>query len=240
MEIIELDEVDSTNNYAKKHIHEFADSTIIIANRQTSGRGRLNRKWIDLGDDNLFMSIILKPSETFNENYPNITQYLCVVLCKVLETYGVKPEIKWPNDVLINGKKIAGILSETSMQGQKLGGIILGIGVNLNSKPCNLQNISDKIATSLNIETGKYINIKTFTNELLQEFFSQYQKFIENGFKLIKEDYINKNCFLNKNINIQVFNNTKTGFAKAINDKGELIIKTKDNNESVLTIGDIL
>ena len=87
------------------NISALEDRTVIHAIRQTSGRGRLNRSWIDLGEGNLFMSIVLKPSNTFNEIYPNITQYLSVSLCKVLETYGLKPQIKWPNDVLINGKK---------------------------------------------------------------------------------------------------------------------------------------
>ena len=76
MKIIGLEETDSTNNYAKINIETLADRTVIHAKRQTSGRGRLNRKWIDLGEGNLFMSVVLKPSDTFNEIYPNITQYL--------------------------------------------------------------------------------------------------------------------------------------------------------------------
>ncbi len=240
MEIIGLDAVESTNTYAKNHIENFADSTVIIAKRQTMGRGRLNRSWIDLGEGNLFMSIILKPSDTFNEIYPNITQYLSVSLCKVLESYGLKPQIKWPNDVLINGEKIAGILSETSMQGQKFQGLILGIGVNLNAKTEDLTQIKDKVATSLNIEIGKPIDIKDFTDKLLKEFFNNYNEFLEHGFEYIKEDYINRNCFLNKEISVQVFDNIKTGFAKSITDKGELVIQTKENKEIVLTIGDIL
>ena len=240
MEIIGLDEVESTNTYAKNHIEDFADSTVIIAKRQTSGRGRLNRSWIDLGEGNLFMSIILKPSDTFNEIYPNITQYLSVSLCKVLESYGLKPQIKWPNDVLVNGEKIAGILSETSMQGQKFQGLILGIGVNLNAKSEDLTQIKDKVATSLNIEIGKPIDIKDFTDKLLKEFFDNYNEFLKHGFEYIKDDYVNRNCFLNKEISVQVFDNIKTGFAKSITDKGELVIQTKENKEIVLTIGDIL
>lgn len=240
MEIIGLDEVDSTNTYAKTNIESFADKTVIIAKRQNSGRGRLNRSWTDLGEGNLFMSIILKPSNTFNEIYPNITQYLSVSLCKVLESFGLKPEIKWPNDVLIDGKKIAGILSETSMQGQNFQGLILGIGVNLNTDSQDLTKIKDKIATSLNIETGEPVDVKDFTDKLLKEFFNNYNEFLENGFEYIKDDYINRNCFLNKEISVQIFDSIKSGYAKLINNKGELIIETKDNKDIVLTIGDIL
>lgn len=239
MQIIRLEEVDSTNSYAKTHIENFADRTAIHALKQTSGRGRLNRSWINLGEGNLFLSIILKPSCEFNENYPNLTQYLSVVLCRVLEAYGLEPAIKWPNDVLVNGKKIAGILSETVMQGQNLKGIVLGIGVNLNSSYNQLASIPDKIATSLNLEINKQINLDIFLNELLTEFFKNYDEFLKLGFLNIKNDYINRNCFLNKDIKVQIFDNIKTGFAKSINDKGELILE-KDNKNFVLTIGDIL
>lgn len=240
MNIVRLEEVESTNSFAKANIDMFGDKTSIVTKRQTSGRGRLNRSWIDLGNSNLFLSIVLKPSDTFEEFYPNITQYLSVCVCKVLENYGLKPQIKWPNDVLVNGAKIAGILSETVMQGIKLKGIVLGIGVNLNATKEKLENIPDKIATSLNLETGNEINLKEFLDKLLDEFFKNYDEFLKIGFPLIKEDYINRNCFLNKNLDVKVFNNIKTGLAKEITDKGELVLIDKNNEEMVLTIGDIL
>lgn len=240
MKIIRLEEVESSNNYAKNNINNLTDRTVIHAIRQTSGRGRLTRSWVDLGGDNLFVSIILKPSDSFNEIYPNITQYLSVSLCRVLEKYSVKPQIKWPNDVLIDGKKIAGILSETVMHGSKLDGIVLGIGVNLNASQDKIDAIPNKIATALNIETGKSINLEKFLKELLEEFFLNYDKFLQEGFINIKNDYINRNCFLNKELKVQIFNNIEEGFAKSVNDKGELILQTKENKEIVLTIGDIL
>ena len=91
-------------------IQKFEDKTIISANTQSGGRGRFNRVWIDMGEGNLFMSIVLKPSSVFNPVYANLTQYMSVVLCRIFEEYGLEPEIKWPNDVLIDGKKISGIL----------------------------------------------------------------------------------------------------------------------------------
>lgn len=239
MKVIKLEKVDSTNNYAKLNIENFADKTIIHALSQTSGRGRLNRSWVDLGKGNLFMSFVLKPSDCFNEIYPNITQYLSVALCNVLESYGLKPEIKWPNDVLISGKKIAGILSETVMSGNVLKGIVVGIGVNLNSNNDDISSIPDKIATSLNLEIGKDVDLDVFMNELTEEFFKNYDAFLGNGFEFIKNDYINRNCFLNKELNVQIFNNVETGLAKSINDRGELVL-LKDDKELVLTIGDIL
>ena len=235
VKVIQLEEVDSTNSYGKKHIDEFEDKTAIITKKQTSGRGRLNRSWVDLGEGNLFLSIILKPSETFNEIYPNLTQYLSVTLCKVIESYGIQTQIKWPNDVLIDGKKIAGILSETVMQGQKLKGIVLGVGVNLNSNQEKIDAIPNKIATSLNIETQKAIDL----NKLLTEFFEHYDEFLQSGFLQIKDDYIKRNCFLGKELKVQVFNHMESGLAKAVNDLGELVLED-NKREIVLTIGDII
>lgn len=240
VKVIQLEEVDSTNCYGKKHIDEFEDKTAIITKKQTSGRGRLNRSWVDLGEENLFLSIILKPSETFNEIYPNLTQYLSVTLCKVIESYGIQTQIKWPNDVLIDGKKIAGILSETVMQGQKLKGIVLGVGVNLNSNQEKINAIPNKIATSLNIETQKAIDLKEFLNKLLTEFFEHYDKFLQSGFLQIKDDYIKRNCFLGKELKVQVFNHMESGLAKAVNDLGELVLEDNNKREIVLTIGDII
>lgn len=238
--IIQLEEVDSTNSYAKKNINSIEDKTAIITKKQTSGRGRLNRSWVDLGEENLFLSIVLKPSESFNEIYPNLTQYLSVALCKVIESYGLETQIKWPNDVLINGKKIAGILSETVMQGQKLEGIILGIGVNLNANQKDIDAIPDKIATSLNIETKSTIKLQEFLDKLLTEFFKHYDEFLQSGFLNIKNDYIKRNCFLGKELKVQVFNHIESGIAKSVNDLGELVLEDSNKREVVLTIGDII
>ena len=236
---IYLSEVDSTNLYAKSNIENLADKSIVHAANQTAGRGRLQRTWVNLGEGNLFLTFVLKPSNSFNEVYSNLTQYLSVVLCKILEEYGLKPQIKWPNDVLINGKKIAGILSETVMQGSLFKGLVLGIGVNLNTSKKDLASVIDKEATSLNLEISKPVDVNLFLDKLAEEFFADYDNFLQKGFELIKNDYISRTCFLDTEICVQVFNDKKCGIAKAINDKGELVM-SNNQKEFVLTIGDIL
>ncbi len=239
MKKIYLSEVDSTNLYAKSNIENLADKSIVHAANQTAGRGRLQRNWVNLGEGNLFLTFVLKPSNSFNEVYSNLTQYLSVVLCKILEEYGLKPQIKWPNDVLINGKKIAGILSETVMQGSFFKGLVLGIGVNLNTSEKDLASVIDKEATSLNLEISKPVDVNLFLDKLAEEFFADYDNFLQKGFELIKNDYISRTCFLDTEICVQVFNDKKCGIAKAINDKGELVMSNNEK-EFVLTIGDIL
>ena len=91
MKIIQLGEVDSTNLFAKRNLEKLEDKTVVIAKKQTDGRGRLSRRWIDLGEGNIFLSIILKPSQTFASVYSNLNQYLSIVLCKILERHGLEP-----------------------------------------------------------------------------------------------------------------------------------------------------
>ena len=239
MELITLTEVDSTNNYSKKKLEIFSDRTVVRALRQTSGKGRLNRSWVDLGGENLFFSIILKPSDKFCDVYANLTQYMSVVLSKLLEEYGLMPQIKWPNDVLIDGKKIAGILSETVMQGANFKGLILGVGINLNAELKDVSAIPDKIITALNLELSKKIDADEFLNKLLDKFFSKYDEFLEKGFEFIKSDYIKRACFLDKEVCVQLINETKHGIAKSVNKSGELILED-NGKEFSLTIGDIL
>ena len=240
MNIIQLEEVNSTNLYAKENLDSLEDKTVIIANSQTCGRGRFDRKWVDLGVGNLFMTIVLKPSNSFEEVYANLTQYLSVVLAKVLEEYGLSPKIKWPNDVMVNDGKISGILSETVMQGNNFKGLVLGIGVNLNADKDDLKQIKERVATALNIELEReYVDKKLFTEKLLNEFFKNYEEFLKSGFSMIKKYYVDRCNFLGKEISVKVFNDKKSGVAKEINDSGELVIED-GKNEFILTMGDIL
>jgi BirA family biotin operon repressor/biotin-[acetyl-CoA-carboxylase] ligase len=234
-----FEELESTNTYAMNNILSLNDMDIIVASRQTCGRGRFNRNWVSGKNDNVYMSIVLKPCKTINDNQyiANISQYMSVVICRVLMNYGIKPEIKWPNDILVNGKKISGILCETSIQGSFLKGIVLGIGINLNLEENDLKNINQP-ATSLNFLTGNQINKIVFINKLVLEFIHDYQLFLEQGFRLIKGEYIEKCDFIGKNIRITNLNSARTALAKGINDNGELII-VENKKESTVNVGDI-
>ena len=239
MELVFLEEVESTNKYAKEHIKDFNDMTLIYTDNQTNGRGRLDRKWSFGGKDNIYASIILKPSDEMKEIYSNLTQYLCVVLAQTFEEYGVTPTIKWPNDIQINGKKISGILAEGVIENGELEGLILGFGINLNTKIDFLSKINQP-ATSLNIETGRFIDKKIFLKKLLEKFCLLYDSFIENGFTFIKNDYIRRAGFLNKNVTVKVFDKEICGIAEDITDNGALILRDENYKKHILLIGDIL
>ena len=107
MKFVFLEEIDSTNKYVKENLEELADKTVVYANSQTAGRGRMQRVWNPNSGDNIYASIVLKPSTDLKEIYSNLTQYLSLVLAETIEEYLnseaiVYPKIKWPNDVRIN------------------------------------------------------------------------------------------------------------------------------------------
>ena len=235
---IALESVNSTNRWAKEHIQELPDKTLVTAKIQTEGRGRLNRSWVDLGEGNLFLSFVLKPDLKYKRVFPNLTQYLSVILSRVLEKYGIEPKIKWPNDVLVQDKKIAGILAETSMSQTHFNGIVLGIGVNLNAHRENFEKI-DKPATALNLETGSFVDLEEFKNALYKEFFVNYQEFLQQGFSFIIDEYVNRACFINKELTVAQIGANVSGCAKGVTESGELIL-AQENKDIILNIGDIL
>ena len=239
MELLFLDKVDSTNKYAKENLSKINDKTIIYTNYQSAGRGRLQRKWNSNSGENIYASIVLKPSKKLKDVYANLTQYLSLVLAEIFEEYNLTPKIKWPNDVRVNRKKISGILAESVIEKNELKGIVLGFGVNLNCTKDEMENI-DQPATSLNLETGMKIDREIFLKKVIDKFCLRYNKFIEEGFLLIREDYKKRAEFLNMPISVRVFDSEISGIAKDITDNGALKIIDKNNKEHVLLIGDIL
>lgn len=239
MEIIHLDEINSTNEYVKQNIANLKDKSIVYADRQISGHGRLGRIWVDSGDENLYLTFVLKPFKEIKPIYANLTQFLSLVLCYVLEDdYNLSPKIKWPNDVLVNNKKIAGILSEGTTQAGVFQGLALGIGVNLNTPKEKLDKI-DKPATSVFSETMQIVDKLDFIKKLCTKFFLLYDEFILDGFVSIKPFYINRASFLGKNISINVLGDVHEGLAVDVSDDGSLILRESDK-DNVYFIGDIL
>lgn len=162
---LHLARVDSTNAYAKRCYHELANGTVIVAASQSAGRGRLGRSW--LGDqDSLMFSLLLK-GEGLPENPAKLSLAAAAALCLAIEELGLAPAIKWPNDLLLGEKKVAGILLE-GVAYEKTQALILGIGVNVNN-PSFDASIAGK-ATSLLLQKGKPID----KGELLERFLRRF------------------------------------------------------------------
>ncbi|MBE7704804.1 MAG: biotin--[acetyl-CoA-carboxylase] ligase [Cyanobacteria bacterium SIG29] len=238
--IVTLEEVHSTNSYALEHIRFYEDKNIVFTSHQTSGRGRFDRHWVCDNSENLFMSIILKPENVTNYPFPNLTQYLSVVVCKVLEKeFSLKPSIKWPNDILVENAKISGILAESCVEKNQIIGLVLGLGLNVNMKKETLDKI-DQRATSIGVLTEKQYDVEVILRKICDEFFENYDAFIKGGFEYIKTEYINRCGFLGKDILIRESGERKPYFAKSIDDEGLLVAIDELNNECKIITGDVL
>lgn len=167
--ILYFPEIPSTNLYAMENLDTLAHRQIIVAERQTQGQGQFGRTWVSDRPGNVYMSIVLKPSDE-TIYLVNLTRYTATIINNTLKAYNVTSRIKPPNDVLVNNVKIAGILCQSAIQGQKTRGVVVGIGVNLNMTRDDLDKI-DQPATSLNLVLGKPVSKEDFMVNLLQRFF---------------------------------------------------------------------
>lgn len=179
---IKLNTVDSTSVWARKNLSNLKDFDVVSADIQTEGRGQFERKWLssDKNGGNVYISIVLKPENITHLN--ELTRFSSIMVSDILLEYGLKPDFKFPNDILINGRKICGILAESVFQGNEFKGVVTGIGINLNLDKEELDKI-DIDATSIFNETGKNIDKEFFLNRLMAHFADCYDDFIINGIK---------------------------------------------------------
>lgn len=227
--------IDSTNSKAKEIALDEKEGTVLIAEEQTEGKGRMGRSWVSPKGKGIWMSIILKPNVE-PMKVPKLTLVGAAAVYKALENMGIKAQIKWPNDVLIDGKKICGILTEMSGELNMVNYVIMGIGINVNLDEGDFpEELKDK-ATSLKISTGKEISRKELTANILNEFEKLYLKFkeednIEEVLKISRENSI----LLGEEVRIIRGNNIKIGKAIDINDNGELVVEVGDKVEKIIS-----
>lgn len=232
-------ELNSTNSYALDHFEELNMGDIIVTDVQTNGRGRFDRVWEGMSPENLYMTFVIKPENVINFPFMNITQYLSIVINKVLNRdYDIKSNIKWPNDILFNGKKLAGILAEAKMTDSNLCGIVLGVGVNVNFDVSVNENLPK--AVSISSILGKKIDKKEFMDCIIKEFFKNFDNFAKHGFLEIAEEYRNMCKFSEGKIKITgSFHDGEFDFV-SVNDDGTLSVLDKDNKLVNVISGDIL
>lgn len=236
MAIYKFNKLNSTNLHLKQNFNNYKNFDIILAEHQSNGYGRFKRQWLDLGGENIFMSMCLK-LDGFNENIVGITQFTALILAKTFEIYGIQPTIKWPNDIHVNGRKISGILAESVIKNSKLEGIVLGLGININSDEKLFDSVSQKV-TSLSTEVSKKINKDEFIENLVQKFEADYEKLLDNGFSIFKNEYISYLNCIDKEISVKNYDKTFTGIARNISDNGLLILETNGELKEI-SAGDI-
>lgn len=238
MDIIRLETVNSTNTYAKRLAKEGAPhGTVILADHQTGGRGRMGRSFSSPKGLGIYCSVILRP-----EAEPSQLLHLTPMMAEaarraVLEATGLSAQIKWVNDLVINGRKLCGILTEMGLKGTKTDFVIVGVGINCNQKTEDFLLELQKIATSLSMELGKEIDRETVTNALLR----QVQNASEHLFA--PQDWMEayrQNCLtLGKEVQIIRGEEIRLGFAESMDDTGALMIRLADGSRERVDSGEV-
>lgn len=246
----EVVETDSTNSLAKQLALEGADHlTLVLAQQQSSGRGRYGREWVSTAG-NVFWSMILRPSA----DWPSLTGLSHVAALAVHATIAsfvgndANVQIKWPNDVLVNGKKIAGILLEASPvtankrkteSAQQLNGwVVVGIGINVTNYPAQL----NYPATSLHAEGGVDSHREQVVANLTQHFVEKFGLYIEQGAPYLNAHVLPLMAGVGEQINVSVSNNAAddiTGIFSGLDEAGQLIVTKQNGEQQTVSSGDV-
>lgn len=234
--IIHFETITSTNTYAKSIASEEEAGTVIISEEQVSGRGRLGRTWNSKAYEGIWMSVILKPN-ILPYKTPFLTILAASSIAKALKSLGVDVGIKWPNDIILNGRKLCGILTELSAEIDRVNYVVLGIGMNVKSLsfPSEIENI----ATSLYKE-GYTISRVDIVRVILLELERCYIEYIndDNKDKILKL-YRKHSVVLNKNIYIIKGNERELVQCIDINSEGNLVVKKSDGMVEEIISGEV-
>ena len=232
--VLFLESIDSTNDYLKEN--NFNNKTIVYTFNQTKGRGREQKKWLDIKDKNLAVSFLIKPEKIF---YDNIwyTAATSLALIDIIKKSKISDYwIKWPNDIYIKKSKIAGILTETIWQSNKIKKIIIGIGINVNCTSNDLL-ILENDATSFYIQIGNISNMNDFFDkykEKLSEWLSilLYKK---KGVSIIKKEWLKYSRIINREVEWKNQNRKVSGRIIKIENNGTIILRTKEKEEKIIS-----
>ncbi|GAA0077703.1 biotin--[acetyl-CoA-carboxylase] ligase [Clostridium sp. CTA-5] len=232
-------ELSSTNDTAKELARgEIDNGTLIVAEKQLSGKGRFDRQWVS-PSSGIWFSLILKPNLPPIEA-SKITQIAAASIYKTLLDFDIKVNIKWPNDIFLNEKKICGILTEMKCDMDRIHYLILGVGINVNLELADIPDELKGIATSLKIELNKTFKRNDILAKFLNHFEALYNKFvlqkdISEALSICRE---NSNI-INKKAKLITYNKEEIVTCLSLTDTGELLVKDSDGKEKIITSGEI-
>ena len=225
--IIELDVVDSTNNYASKLVAEMEvlEGTVLIAHFQGEGKGQRGNVWTSEPGKNLTFSLVLKPKKVSPSEAFVISKIVSLAICKYLETVVEEDVfIKWPNDIYIGEKKICGILIENQFKGKNFECAIIGIGLNVNQT--NFQNLPR--VTSLILELKKELELRSVLEVLLKSIEIFYLRFQREGISEIHEEYLTNLLFIDEMRRYKTSQGKIIGKIVNVLSNGKVEIETKE------------
>ena len=241
-----IPEIDSTNSYAKRLAQEGApEGTVVLTDYQKEGRGRLDRTWESSKGANVLMSLILRPKVEI-ERAIRITLASVEIVVSSLEKFLKKSQskniefsVKWPNDIMVNGKKIAGILAESSLREKEIVFVVVGIGVNINQNLLELSEDVRKNSTSLLAETGKEFKREKIILEIITSFEKNYFYLERTKYDHVIEAWKRHCPYIGKDIIIETHTHHEEGKFVDVSEKGVLLYKTEDGQLKELVAGTI-
>ena len=239
-DIVFLPEIDSTNNLAKEHAKNNAqEGLVIIAESQTGGRGRMGRFWHSPPETGIYLSILLKPNLK-PDQLSFITLLAGVSAISTINEFShQRGNLKWPNDILINDKKVCGLLCEMTQERGDSFSVVIGIGINVNQVPEQFPEGLKKTATSLRIVNGSPMNRLTVIRSLLTTLDREYQFFLtEGGHSVIKKWRLNTDLF-GKKVAVKRGSATITGTAMNLDESGRLVLRRDNGHDEVIDSGEI-
>lgn len=212
--------------------------TVVVANEQTAGKGRRGRVWESSSGDNIYMSILLRPDIDVNQA-SMLTLVMAYSVAKVMRKAGFpSAQIKWPNDIVLSGKKVCGILTEMFTKDTDIDYVVVGVGVNVNTKRFS-EEIADT-ATSLYLCGGVFVDKDTLLEDILACFWKEYDRFLSIGdLSYMRDDY--NYMLVNCNQEVRVLEPGKEYQACAIgiNDAGELMVQTPEGDVRNVFAGEV-
>src|SRR5215469_192047 len=235
-----FEQTTSTNDVVEKLARDnVREGVVVFAESQTRGRGRLGRKWVSPARRGLWFSILLRPSLRPQET-TQLTVASATALRRAIFTLTRLPvEIKWPNDILINGKKVAGILTEMSAELDRVRHVIPGIGIDVNQDASEFPTDLRKIATSLKIEHGESLSRAALAIEILQELDKDYDRVALRKFSEIADEWEEYCGTIGKDVTVQIGDRKIRGRAESLDDDGALILRTEHGRLQRITGGDV-
>jgi len=235
-----FDTLESTNTKAKELAAKPGlDGAVVVSEEQTTGKGRLGRQWVSPKHRGIWMSLILKP-DLEPSNVPRMVHIAAAAVLLALKEIGIRASVKWPNDIILNGKKVCGILTEMSGEINHIDYVIVGIGVNANLEAQDIpQDIIEK-ASSLLIETGSEVDRKSLSAKILNHFEDLYTDFLETGtieasVKICRDNSI----LLGRDIRLIARNKERKARAVDISIDGELIVQFEDGRIEPISSGEV-
>lgn len=235
-----FEEVDSTNRVARDLGREGAgEGLAVLADAQTAGRGRLGRSWVSPARRNLYMSVLLRPPVP-PARAPRLALLAASAVVAAIEaTAAVRASIKWPNDVLIGGRKVAGILTEMESEGDRVRFVVVGIGVNLNLTKRELDPTIRATATSLLAETGDRVGRARFAAQLLAELEERYGRYLLGDDRRLRLEWESHSCLTGRVVTVQSLEGRRRGRVLGVDEDGALRLRADDGEAMRVLAGDV-